>query len=157
LRQFLSARVIRSRTIRGGAARSALARAFALAALGGLLAAHASAASEAAPENIQLALSPRICTLALGDQQCDTLVRATWHSPHEESLCLVILEHPDVKRCWEKYSEGSYSIQLIFTEDVVFQLKDLDLRQVLASEVLRVIREAIRYRHKRRQPWNLFD
>jgi Protein of unknown function (DUF3019) len=95
--------------------------------------------------------------LALGDKQCDTLVRATWRSPHEESLCLVILERPDVKRCWEKYSEGSYSIQLVFTEDVVFQLKDLDLRQVLASEVLRVIREAIRYRHKRRQPWNIFD
>jgi hypothetical protein len=28
---------------------------------------------------------------------------------------------------------------------------------VLASEALRVIREAIRYRRKRRQPWNIFD
>jgi hypothetical protein len=36
-------------------------------------------------------------------------------------------------------------------------LRDLELRNVLASEALRVIREAIRYRHKRRQPWNIFD
>ena len=31
------------------------------------------------------------------------------------------------------------------------------MRQTLASEVLRVIREALHYRHKRRDPWNLFD
>ena len=85
------------------------------------------------------------------------MVRATWRSPRDESLCLVIVDRTDVKRCWEKYSEGTYSIELIFSADVVFQLKDLDLKQVLASEVLRVIREAIRYRHKRREPWNIFD
>ncbi len=152
MRQCSSVRFIRSR-----AARGALAGACALASFGVFAGLHAGAATDGGHEDIQLELSPRICTLALGDKQCDTLVRATWRSPHEESLCLVILEHPDVKRCWEKYSEGSYSIQLLFTEDVVFQLKDLDLRQVLASEVLRVIREAIRYRHKRRQPWNIFD
>jgi hypothetical protein len=107
--------------------------------------------------DIRLELSPRICTLTLNDTQCDTVVHATWRAPSNESLCLVIVGRPEVKRCWEKYSEGSYSIELIFSADLVFQLKDLDLQQVLASEVLRVIREAIRYRHKRREPWNIFD
>jgi hypothetical protein len=107
--------------------------------------------------DIRLELSPRICTLAVTDKQCQTRVSAKWRSPHEESLCLVILDRPEVKRCWEKYSEGTYSIELVFAEDLVFQLRDLDLRNVLASEALRVIREAIRYRHKRRQPWNIFD
>ena len=118
---------------------------------------HARAATDANREDIQLELSPRICTLALNDNQCNTLVRATWRSSHEESLCLVILDRTDVKRCWEKYSEGTYSLELVFSSDVVFQLKDLELRHVLATEVLRVIREAIHYRHKRRQPWNIFD
>jgi Protein of unknown function (DUF3019) len=107
--------------------------------------------------DIRLELSPRICTLAVTDKQCQTRVSAKWRSPREESLCLVILDRPEVKRCWEKYSEGTYSIELVFAEDLVFQLRDLDLRNVLASEALRVIREAIRYRHKRRQPWNIFD
>jgi len=40
---------------------------------------------------------------------------------------------------------------------VVFQLRDVSLEHVLASEALRVIREAIQYRHRRRQPWNIFD
>jgi hypothetical protein len=93
----------------------------------------------------------------MNDTQCDTVVRATWRSPRDESLCLVIVGRPDVQRCWEKYSDGNYSIELVFSTDLVFQLKDLDLKQVLASEVLRVIREAIRYRHKRRDPWNIFD
>ena len=111
----------------------------------------------AADTDIRLELSPRICTLAATDKQCETRVSAKWRSPHEESLCLVILDRPEVKRCWEKYSEGNYSVELVFAEDLVFQLRDVDLRNVLASEALRVIREAIRYRHKRRQPWNIFD
>ena len=117
---------------------------------------YTSAASGDGRDDIHLELSPRICTLPMNDAQCDTVVRATWRSPSDESLCLIIVGRPDVKRCWEKYSEGSYSIELIFSTDLVFQLKDLDLQQVLASEVLRVIREAIRYRHKRREPWNIF-
>jgi hypothetical protein len=111
----------------------------------------------ATDSDIRLELSPRICTLAATDKQCETRVSAKWQSTHEESLCLVILDRPEVKRCWENYSEGTYSIQLIFAEDLVFQLRDVDLRNVLASQALRVIREAIRYRHKRRQPWNIFD
>jgi hypothetical protein len=124
--------------------------------LGLLSPSHTSAASGNEHDNIQLELSPRICTLTIKDTQCDTVVRATWRSPRDESLCLVIVGRPEVKRCWEKYSEGSYSIELIFSTDLIFQLKNLDLQQVLASEVLRVIREAIRYRHKRREPWNIF-
>jgi hypothetical protein len=125
--------------------------------LGLLSPSHTSAASGDGRDDIRLELSPRICTLTMNDTQCDTVVHATWRAPRDESLCLVIVGRPDVKRCWEKYSEGSYSIELIFSTDLVFQIKDLDLQQVLASEVLRVIREAIRYRHKRREPWNIFD
>ena len=118
---------------------------------------YTSAASGDGRDDIRLELSPRICTLTTKDTQCDTVVHASWRAPGNESLCLVIVGRPEVKRCWEQYSAGSYSIALIFSADLIFQLKDADLREVLASEVLRVIREAIRYRHKRREPWNVFD
>lgn len=114
-------------------------------------------ASTGGAEGIHLELTPRVCTLAPNDTQCDTRVQASWQSSQNESLCLVIVDRPDIKRCWEHYSAGIYSIELVLTQDLVFQLKDLELRQVLASEVLRVIREAIRYRHRRREPWNIFD
>jgi hypothetical protein len=106
---------------------------------------------------IQLQLSPRVCTLAANERQCATTVRANWHSPREESLCLVILGRSDVKRCWEHYSEGTYDIELVFSDDLLFELKDSRLETVLASEVLRIIREAIRYRHRRRDPWSIFQ
>jgi hypothetical protein len=118
------------------------------------------ARAHAEPEGdprIQFELRPRICTLAATDKQCETRVSAHWLSDREESLCLVILDRPEVKRCWEHYTEGIYSIELEFAEDLVFQMRDPELRQVLASETLRVIREALRLRHKRRQPWNVFD
>jgi hypothetical protein len=118
---------------------------------------HVVAATDAIGDNIQLELTPRICTLSAGDKQCDVRVRAQWRSPHEESLCLVIVDRPEVKRCWENYSQGTYSIELVLTEDVIFQLRDPELQHILTSEALRVIREAIRYRHRRREPWNVLE
>jgi len=108
-------------------------------------------------EDIRLEISPRICTLTGNDKQCSIPVHAHWRSKHDESLCLVILEHKEIQRCWEHYSAGTYTVDLVFAQDVVFQLRDVSLEHVLASEALRVIREAIQYRHRRRQPWNIFD
>lgn len=128
-----------------------------LACLGLSMGALAQTAIDAPAQDIQLEISPRVCTLTGADKQCETSVHAQWRSPHDESLCLVIVARPDVKHCWEHYAQGTYTIELTFTEDLIFQLRDISLQHVLASEVLRVIREAIRYRHKRRQPWNIFD
>ena len=69
----------------------------------------------------------------------------------------MVVARPEVKRCWERFSSGTYTIGLTFSDDLTFQLRDVSLDHVFASEVLRVIREALRYRHKRRQPWNIFD
>jgi hypothetical protein len=113
--------------------------------------------TEAVDDNIHLELSPRICTLGARDKQCKTEVHAQWSAPREESLCLVILDRPDVKHCWEHYSQGTYSIALTFVDDLTVQLRDPAMQNVLASEVLRVIREALHYRHRRRDPWNIFE
>lgn len=128
-----------------------------LACLGLSMGTLAQSAIDTPARGIQLEISPRVCTLTGADKQCETPVHAQWRSPHDESLCLVIVARPDVKHCWEHYTQGTYTIELTFTEDLIFQLRDLSLEHVLASEALRVIREAIRYRHKRRQPWNIFD
>jgi Protein of unknown function (DUF3019) len=106
---------------------------------------------------IQLEVSPRVCTLAAGDERCETEVRASWRAAHKESLCLLIVGRPDLKHCWDSATEGSYTVKLAVTDDVTFQLKDLELQHVLASDVLHVIRATTRYRHKRREPWNVFD
>ena len=144
MRQSSWARFTSSK-LRGGAVSLSLALAWAAA--GG--AAHA--------DPIRLELKPRLCTLGPDEEQCRTTVQASWHAAQPESLCLIIVGRPEVKRCWESYADGTYTIALAFAEDLTVQLKDPDLRQTLASEVLRVIREALRYRHKRRDPWNIFD
>ena len=130
----------------------------AIAAVAGLSSAGAASPNRGpADADIKLQISPRICTLTGNDKQCATPVRAQWHSSQDESLCLVILARPEVRHCWEHYKAGTYTLDLVFTDDVVFQLRDISLDRVLASEVLRVIREAIQYRHRRRQPWNIFN
>ena len=100
-------------------------------------------------------LKPRICTLAGDEKQCETAVRAAWRSSKRESLCLVIVNRPDVKRCWEEYSRGTHSVELTFDSDLIVELRDPSLENVFTSQVLQVIREALEYRRKRRQPWNI--
>ncbi len=114
-------------------------------------------AADRTGEGIRLELKPRVCTLGIKDQQCEAHVEASWRANQDESLCLVIQDRPDVKKCWEHYAAGTFTIELVFREDVTFELRDPGLSQVLASDVLRIIKEALRYRHKRRQPWNVFD
>lgn len=117
----------------------------------------AAGASHVPGKAIRLEISPRVCTLGARDKQCDVVVRASWSAPQEESLCLVLLGRPEIKRCWEDYTSGTYTLQLEFAQDLTFQLRDPSLQNILASEVLRVLREALQYRHRRRQPWNIFD
>jgi hypothetical protein len=108
-------------------------------------------------EPIRFQISPQLCTLAARDKQCDVVVHASWSAPQDQSLCLVLLGRPEIKRCWEDYASGTYTLQLEFAQDLTFQLRDPSLQHILASEVLRVLREALQYRYRRRQPWNVFD
>jgi hypothetical protein len=116
-----------------------------------------SMAAAGAVPAVHLDLSPRICVLGKGQERCAARVQAQWHSPEPLSLCLVILQHPEIQHCWERYAEGSYEVTLEFSADLVVQLRDPQLRQTLASETLRIIREAQQFRHRHRQPWSLFE
>jgi hypothetical protein len=121
-----------------------------------VLAGSAAHAADAPAGNIQFKLTPRVCTLAEDEKQCETTVRAQWRSRRNESLCLVIVDRPEIKRCWEDHRSGVYSVELVFERDLTVELRDPGLQQVLVSRAIAVIREAIRLRPKRRQPWNIF-
>jgi hypothetical protein len=121
-----------------------------------VVASGAAAAGDPA-DAIKLELSPRICTLSAGDENCDTVVTAQWHAPRDESLCLLIVGQPQVRRCWENHAEGVYTVRLVFNQDLLVELRDLQLQKVLASEAIAVIREALRLRRKRRQPWDILS
>jgi hypothetical protein len=117
----------------------------------------AVAASDAPSDAIKLELTPRICTLPAGDESCDTVVTAQWRAPRDESLCLLIVGQPQVRRCWENHAEGVYTVRLVFNQDLLVELRDMQLQKVLASEAIAVIREALRLRRKRRQPWDILS
>ncbi|MEJ0037133.1 MAG: DUF3019 domain-containing protein [Gammaproteobacteria bacterium] len=117
----------------------------------------AGATADSAASDISLELSPKVCTLSSDAENCDTVVTAHWHSPRDESLCLLIVGQPQVRQCWENHAEGVYTVRLMFDRDLLVQLRDLELRNVLASETIAVIKEALRLRRKRRQPWDILS
>ncbi len=115
-----------------------------------------TAAVDEQQQPIELRLRPRVCTVAENDAACNTTVHAQWRSPRNESLCLVIVDQPNIRRCWEDHQEGVYSVEVVFSEDLVVQLRDTELDHVLASQAIAVIRKALEFRRKRRQPWSIF-
>src|ERR1051325_5453786 len=126
-------------------------------AVSALLSGSAFAAADPNPDGITLQLSPRVCTLSASDEKCDTAVTAKWHSAKDESLCLLIVGQPQVRQCWENLTDGVYTVRVTFDRDLLVQLRDTDLRNVLASETIAVIKEALRLRRKRRQPWDILS
>jgi hypothetical protein len=116
-----------------------------------------AAASGNSGEGIKLELSPRVCTLSADDENCDTVVTAQWSAPKDESLCLLIVGQPQIRQCWENHTEGVYTVRLTFDRDLLVELRDLQLQKVLASEAIAVIKEALRLRRKRRQPWDILS
>jgi hypothetical protein len=120
------------------------------------LAPAAALAADASRPKIELKLRPRVCTLSGEDATCNTTVHARWRSSRNESLCLLIVDHPQVRQCWEDHREGVYSVEISFSDDLVVELRDAELQQVLASQAIAVIRQALQLRHRRRPPWNIF-
>jgi hypothetical protein len=120
------------------------------------LAPAAALAADASRPRIELKVRPRVCTLSEEDTTCNTTVHAQWRSSRNESLCLLIVDRPQVRQCWEDHKEGVYSIEVSFSEDLVVELRDTELDRVLASQAVAVIRRALQLRHRRRPPWNIF-
>jgi hypothetical protein len=116
----------------------------------------AALAADASRPRIELKLRPRVCTLSDENPTCNTTVRAQWRSSRNESLCLLIVDRPQVRQCWEGHKEGVYSVEVSFSEDLVVELRDAELDRVLASQAVAVIRQALQLRHRRRSPWNIF-
>ena len=122
-----------------------------------LLAATQAFAQAPLPREIELEVKPRVCTLAADDERCDTVVSAQWRAPRNESVCLLVVGRPEIRRCWENHSEGLYTVALVFSEDLVLELRDLKEQTLLASAAIKVIREALQLRRKRRPPWSIFN
>ena len=116
----------------------------------------AAVAGEASRPSIELKVRPRVCTLSGDDTTCNATVHAEWRSSRNESLCLLIVDQPHIRQCWENHTAGVYSVEVSFRDDLVVQLRDTRLDSVLASQAIAVIRQALQLRHKRRPPWNIF-
>ena len=88
----------------------------------------AALAADASRPRIELKLRPRVCTLSDENPTCNTTVHAQWRSSRNESLCLLIVDRPQMRQCWENHKEGVYSVEVSFSEDLVVELRDAELR-----------------------------
>ena len=67
-----------------------------------------------------------------------------------------IQDRPEVSECWENHTKGKHQVNITFDRDLIVELRDYAEQQVLVSAVVKVVREIVSLRRKRRQPWDLF-
>lgn len=101
-------------------------------------------------------IKPRLCTLGEGDTHCRTPVHVVWNAEQEQNACVDFQLFPEVTQCWQDSRSGEVHVELEFDEDLIVSLRDRDSNNILLERTITLVREAVRYRRKRRQPWNIF-
>lgn len=107
-------------------------------------------------DQAQLALKPRVCALAENEELCREQIDIEWRAGERLQVCLFIDGEPTPLACWREHLRGDYEYQAQTKDNLTFELRLQPSDQLLAREILSVIREHAEYRYRRRKPWSFF-
>lgn len=104
----------------------------------------------------RLELKPQVCALVEDEQLCREQIDIEWSSGERLQVCLFIDGEQAPLACWREHVRGDYEYNALTSESLTFELRRQPDDQLLASEILSVIREHTDYRYRRRKPWSFF-
>lgn len=104
--------------------------------------------------DVSLSVEPNLCVLSAEETECRDRVAVHWKAPRERSLCLYRQGQAEPLTCWRDSRAGRYVSQLTAGGNTRFQLRPDAGGPVIASRVFEVVRDAPRYRRRRRNPWS---
>ncbi len=107
-------------------------------------------------DQAQLALKPQVCALAENEELCREQIDIEWRTGERIQVCLFIDGEQMPLACWRERLRGDYEYQAQTKENLIFELRQQPSNQLLAREILSVIREHTDYRYRRRKPWSFF-
>ncbi len=107
-------------------------------------------------EPAELALKPQVCALTEEEDLCREQIDIEWRTGERLQLCLFIGGQQAPLACWRERLKGAYEYQAQTKESLTFELRHQPDNQLLAREILSVIREHTDYRYRRRKPWSFF-
>lgn len=116
----------------------------------------ASCALPALADQAQLALKPQVCALSKDEELCREQIDIEWRSGERLQVCLFLNGESAPLACWRERRQGDYEYQAQTKESLTFELRRQPGDQLLAREILTVIREHTDYRYRRRKPWSFF-
>lgn len=113
-------------------------------------------ALSARADQAQLELKPQVCALSESEELCREQIDIEWRSGESLQVCLFIDGEQTPLACWYERRRGDYEYQAQTKESLTFELRQQPGDQLLAREILSVIREHTDYRYRRRKPWSFF-
>lgn len=106
---------------------------------------------------IEFRIKPRICLLSEGETICRDELELSWSSSSRRSLCLYRSDHGDTPlKCWENSFRGEHHIEISASQNVNFQLKEINNEKLLVSTAFEVVQDNTQYRQRRRNAWSFF-
>ncbi len=125
-----------------------------------LLGGHAFAQPQPKPQ-AELEISPRLCIVPRGEQECRVDVELRWHAEQKQAYCVYKQQLEQALQCWSEVAFGELLDALIARSDTRYRLVwDDDGKLVALDEavlkVVSVVPEDRRRQRRRRHVWSVF-
>lgn len=105
---------------------------------------------------VRLYVKPKVCVLSERESLCKDRIKIVWHASDEISPCLFQEGRKAPLHCWKNKKKGRYQFHLVTENSVKFILKPYDEAIQLASSEFEVLKNQLKYRHRRRNSWSFF-
>ncbi len=105
---------------------------------------------------MQFSIKPRHCVLSEGEEVCRDELEIKWTSKYRRSLCLYRSDTDEAMRCWEREFSGMHHVEISASQNVDFQLRELENSNLLVTEAFEVVQDNSKYRRRRKNAWSFF-
>lgn len=104
----------------------------------------------------ELKITPNTCATTLKSSTCNLDIIIEYLSPNKESMCIWIVKHSAAIACFKDSFGFKYQIQLTLAEDTLFELRNMNSNDIVATTLVKVAKfEPANTRRRRGLNWNL--
>jgi len=105
---------------------------------------------------IQFSIKPRLCVLSEGEALCQDELEIKWTSQTPRSICLHQSDTSAPLQCWADALVGEHHINISASQNINFQLKEMENKILLVTEAFEVVHDNTKFRRRRRNAWSFF-
>ncbi|TQV86899.1 DUF3019 domain-containing protein [Aliikangiella coralliicola] len=103
-----------------------------------------------------LFLSPNLCLLSQKESQCEIKLHVRWQTQSPGHYCIKVSDENQVLQCWKNTKNAQTEVELKLKNNLSVSLIEQESEQKIYQQTVRLQRQVVKYRRKRRNPWQFY-